>query len=994
MISPQAAQGAALLAFLLALSVASGWLLLSDLNRQAQVYTRRVSSALTLHRAKQALLSYAMNYPDLRANPEKGPGFLPCPDRNNDGRPESNCAAGTGTILGRLPFAILGLDDPRDSSGARLWYAVSPDFRNTRSNHAVINSETPGQFTLDGADDVVAVVMAPGVPVGAQVARPSNAPTDYLEGENASVADGRFSTLAGNDQVVAISRAELMQALELRVTNEVRALLARYRSAHGAYPWLAAFAHPHLDGRVLRGSHNGSDNAEALTDTRRDFLDWGVRAYDLLRNVTDGSLAVVKTVSKNRLELSAPSAGAENDFDRGDVYFIELRGPGRAVSGTATGGSSGLLLKDTGQDFREVGVAPGDVVENLTEGSRATVAGVGRTTLRLRRSAASAGNGFDSGATYRLLVNTGSAGPGSANLTLADPTADFISAGVGVGDLVENLSDGSTGRVSQVAGPGLLRVAALHFGRNNRFDEYDVYRLPRYNAADNTRQGLLPVHEPGKRFATGFGVTWEAPAGGGWIITGLHPTVHPGYAAAVTRALRAAAPAGVVNVANGYCVWLNVQVVDCVGSSASVPLLAGHASAGSSAGVLTDSAADFINAGVTPGALVEAPYNSVVTRVASATTLHLLRLPTAARLLASGARYHIRSATRLLTGNTDRADPARLHDPHQDFHAAGVRTGDLLANLTDGSFGLITAVSGASVSAELQGGQRNAYRPGDAYRIFHAYVNRRRYRFSLRYQGERVMRASNGLRQRDVCRGYGDDCAGVAVTTRLPFQAQGLAGAATVGAAGLMLAAAQADFLHAGILPGDTLFNLDDGSAGMVQAVARRALTVDAWHGGHANNPVPGNRYRIGRPLLIIEDLLDDSAVTRIGLTAPPGGAAGAVRTTGINYHLAETPGELPPWFIKNKWHRLVYVAYGAGFAPGGSGHCHAGVDCLVIRDHADDTQALVLAAGLALPQQQRTHGAGAAYYEAENANADADEVFAGGLPDDTFNDRLVVVAP
>ncbi len=988
----RAAQGAALLALLLALSVASGWLLLSDLSRQAQAYTRRLSSALTLQRAKQALLSYAMNYPELRANPDKGPGFLPCPDRNNDGRPQSNCAASTGTTLGRLPFAILGLDDPRDSSGARLWYAVSPDFRNTRSNHAVINSETPGQFTLDGADDVVAVVMAPGAPVGAQAARPSNAPTDYLEGSNASVADGRFSTLAGNDQVVAISRAELMQVLELRVTNEVRALLARYRSEHGAYPWLARFAHPHLHGRVLRGSHNGSDNAEALTDTRRDFLDWGVRAYDLLRNVTDGSLAVVKSVSKNRLELSAPSTGAENDFDRGDVYFIELRGPGRIVSGTANGGSSGPLLKDTGQDFREVGVVPGDVVENLTEGSRATVAGVDRAALRLRRPAAD--NGFAGGATYRLLVNSGNAGPGSTNLTLADPTADFISAAIGVGDLVENLSDGSTGRVSQVAGPGLLRVSALHFGRNNRFNEHDVYRLPRYNAADNTRQGLLPVHEPGKRFATGFGVTWQAPVSGGWVITGLHPATRPGYATAVTRALRTAAPAAAVNVEDGYCIWLNVRVVDCIGRSAAMPLLAGTATAGSSASVLTDSFADFINAGVTPGALVEVPYHSVVTRVASATTLHLLRLPTAARPLAPGARYQLRSATRLLTGKADRADPARLHDPHQDFSAAGVRTGDLLANLTDGSFGLITAVNGASVSADLQGGQRNAYRPGDAYQVFYAYVNRRRYRFSLRYQGEWVTRSSNGRRQREVCRGYGVDCAGVAVTAPLPFQAQGMAGAATAGAAGLMLAAAQADFLRAGILPGDTLFNLDDGSAGMVQTVTRHSLTIDAWQGGHANQLLPGNRYRIGRPLLLIEDLLDDNAVTRVGLTAPPGGAAGALHTTGINYHLVETPGELPPWFIKNKWHRLVYVAYGAGFAPGGSGDCHAGVDCLVIRDRADDAEALVLAAGMALPQQPRTHGTGAAYYEGENANADADDVFARALPDDTFNDRLVVVAP
>ena len=89
---PRSAQGAALLAFMLALIAGSSWLLLSDLNGHTQVYNRRAGSGLALNQAKQALLSYAMNYPDLRANPEKGPGFLPCPDRNNDGRPETNCA--------------------------------------------------------------------------------------------------------------------------------------------------------------------------------------------------------------------------------------------------------------------------------------------------------------------------------------------------------------------------------------------------------------------------------------------------------------------------------------------------------------------------------------------------------------------------------------------------------------------------------------------------------------------------------------------------------------------------------------------------------------------------------------------------------------------------------------------------------------------------------------------------------------------------------------
>ena len=986
--------GAALLAFMLALIVGSGWLLLSDLNRHAQAYARQVSSALTLNRARQALLSYAMNYPDLRANPEKGPGFLPCPDRNNDGRPESNCAASTGTTLGRLPFAILGLDDPRDDSGERLWYAVSPGFRNTRSNHAVINSETPGQFSVDGARDVVAVVMAPGAPVGAQVARPGNNAADYLEGENTGVADGRFSALGGNDQIVAISRAELMQTLERRVTNEVRAALTRYRAEHGSYPWLAPFAHPHVGGRALRGTHNGNNNADKLTDTRRDFLDWGVSAYDLVRNVTDGSVAVVKSVGRHTLELSVPSAGMENDFDRGDVYYIELRGTGGSISGTATAGSAGLTLKDAGQEFRELGVVPGDVVENLSDGFHTTVASVDGTELTLDKPGG-AGAGFDAGDSYRLRTDTGIAGPGSADLTLADPTTDFVGIGVAIGDLVENLSDGSTGRISAVTGP-TLSVSALHFGRTNRFHEHDVYRLPRYNAASSTRKGLLPVHEPGKRFATGFGVTWDAPAGNGWVVTGMAPDLHPGYAAAVAAALRSPAPANpsAVNVENGYCVWLNAQVVDCAGLSAPTPLVQGNATSGSSAGVLTDGARDFIAAGVKPGDLVAAPYNAIVTSVVSATTLHVRPLPTAVRTLAPGADYHIRIATRLLTGTADSAGADRLHDPQQDFNAAGVQMGDVLENVTDGSFGLVAAVSGSSLRAALQGGIRNAYHPGDEYRVFHAYVNRRRYRFSLRYQGNLVVRSINGMRRREVCRGYDTDCAGAPVAALLPFQSQGIAGTATAGAAGLTLKDDDADFLHAGIVPGDALFNLGDGSAGMVVTVAGQSLTLNELQGGHADALAPGNGYRLGRPLLIIEDLHDENVVSRVGLTAAPGGASGSIRTTGIDYYLAEDLGELPPWFIKNKWHRLVYVAYGAGLAPGGSGRCDAGVDCLEVQTRSDSTEALVISAGMALANQYRANGSATAYYEDENANPGADDVFSNARRSETFNDQVIVVAP
>ena len=845
----RSSKGAALLAFMLVLISASTWIFLSDLNRHPEVYVRRVNSGLALNQAQQALLFYAMNYPELRANPEKGPGFLPCPDRNNDGRPETNCASGTGTTLGRLPYTILGLDDPRDSSGERLWYALSPNFKNTQANQAVINSETPGQLTVDGTGDVVAIVMAPGSPVDQQYARPSNNPADYLEGDNAHVADGVFSAVAGNDQLAVITRAELMSVVEQRVINELRAALARYRTEHSAYPWLAPFADPHADNRVLRGTHTGNDNAAALTDSREDFIAREVSPYDIVRNVTDGSTAIVKTVNKKILGVTGPATGTENDFDKGDIYFIERRALAHTMSGSAAAGSRGFTLKDTGKDFGKLGVIPGDLVDNLGDGSSGAITAVTATALTAGNLTGGLQNDFDFGERYRLRSNTGVAGPGSLGRRLVDPHADFVAGGIARGDLLVNLSDGSTGRVVRIDGPTVLTVSGLGYGRRNSFSEDDIYRLPRYNGRKNTRKGLLPIHEPGKRFPSGFRVEWNIPVPESRVVTGATPGTSSGYAAAVTGLLQSSASTGPVSVpdANGHCTWLNAHVVDCTGTSAPAPVLEGTASPGTTAGVLVDNAGAFISAGIKPGDLVDEPYFAVVTHVIAPTALNVRRLSAASPGLAASDNYRIRTATRVLRGIAGAPGTDRLQDPSRDFRAAGVRIGAVVENVTDGSFGLVTGFGDTHIRAVLHGGKDNSFRTGDAYHVYYAYVNRRRYRFNLRYQGNMVVRSAGGMRQRVVCRGYGAGCSGAPGSAVLPYHGNGINGTAGPGSTGRSLEDAAVDFIRLDVVPGDTLFNTTDGSAGTVTAAGRNSLTVGMLHGGHDNDFDAGDAYLISR---------------------------------------------------------------------------------------------------------------------------------------------------
>jgi hypothetical protein len=144
-----------------------------------------------LAQAREALLAHAADRPiDARV----GPGYLPCPDLDDDGWAEATCGSLTGHLgqeerLGRLPWKTLGLPDLRDGYGERLWYAVSTRYKgllNCAASRACIDMTPPtalGTITVrdaaghrlhDGtladparteSGGAVAVVLAPGPPL-------------------------------------------------------------------------------------------------------------------------------------------------------------------------------------------------------------------------------------------------------------------------------------------------------------------------------------------------------------------------------------------------------------------------------------------------------------------------------------------------------------------------------------------------------------------------------------------------------------------------------------------------------------------------------------------------------------------------------------------------------------------------------------------------------------------------------------------------------------
>ncbi|MDZ7734838.1 MAG: hypothetical protein U5P41_00775 [Gammaproteobacteria bacterium] len=239
------------IAIMLILVAGSSYMLVKKFNANAQKAQADVNTMAALKTAKQALISYAVTYPD-NINPDEGPGYLLCPDITNDGVAGGSCSDGDNTTIGRFPFKTLEVPELRDGSGARLWYVVSENYKNNPKVMPALNSDTPGTLQVDNIDDIVAIVFAPGEPVGDQNNRGSATETieDYLEGDNANL-DQQFTRSGGedfNDRLVIITRDELMTVVEKRVLGDVARALDRYRDADwndsDAYPWLSPYTDP------------------------------------------------------------------------------------------------------------------------------------------------------------------------------------------------------------------------------------------------------------------------------------------------------------------------------------------------------------------------------------------------------------------------------------------------------------------------------------------------------------------------------------------------------------------------------------------------------------------------------------------------------------------------------------------------------------------------------------------------------------------------------
>jgi len=1031
--------GAVLLAFMLILVTGTSYLLLSKFNANIIRVGAEERTRQALNQAKQALIGYSVTYPD--HHPGDGPGYLLCPDRNNDGATDSGAcvlSSSSNTSIGRFPYKTLEAEDIKDSHGERLWYIVSNNFRNN-PKLIPLNSETSGtasdSLTVNGTGNIAAVIFAPGVAQNNQnrAATGTNSLdyTNYIDAIFSS--DKKTITTGASANYILLTKNELMQAVEKRVLGEVKIILAGYREdpdkddvngidpdcplldpdCDAAYPWLTPFADPKAEFKGVQGTHTGSDGSSNLTDSSMDFVDLGIQIGDIVRNITDGSIATVNNVTTNTLALGTLSSGMDNDFDSDDQYEIYSD-----LSGTASAGSSGLVLQDTSRDFEDMGIVPGDVIDILDPVTRAVLSsGMIESISGSQITAASLSVGqFNPGDIYQIRSNHGqTTGPNDSS-NLIDSDKNFNVMGIQPGDLAVNLTDRSIGRVSAVTNATTLVIEQMYLGMDNDFDMGDYYYFPRYNTDNATRHGLLSFHETGKHFNTGFSVDWDfsaatvtsSPAG----LTIEYDTSLKNYA----ETSGGNSETVTIDRDNGYCIWVVENIADCLGIFSDVHLVKGTVTFGTNTSVLNDSNADFTGDGVKEGDIVENYDDEISIGVSGTAT----------------------------AGTSSLA----LEDTTKNFNALGIIPYyHLIHNNITSDRGLITGITNANTLSVAGFDNRPpiSFASGNTYTIYAPQdVVVTNVPSSIQLNTSRLTAAAPDF---DYDAG---GTGGYQEFYRIKVASKKLSGTEGGGSSGSTLDGGATDFTSAGVEVGDIVKNIVDSSYGTITSVSGTTLTATLYS-GTTNQFNVGDTYEVyydyvntrqyefrvrfsNTPNVYTSGNLrkrdvcpgynaDCSAVTGT-VTLPvhttpavtirdydinnvevgnasvpiPASTSGSIRIAGLDYYLHETNGELPDWFIKNNWHRFVYVAYSADYAPGGAADCINSVNCLTLVGAGapnDDKQAIVIIAGDELDTQDRSSATLNSYFEGMNSivTPPDNDVFEKAKATSIFNDQIKVLA-
>jgi len=333
--------GAALIALAAIIVLGISWMLVSRLSSANRVAADQGHNARVLAEAKAALLGWVATNALVPA--ENNPGRLPCPqawadvgDTTNEGRAAANCSV---PAAGWLPWRTLGLPKLLDASGHQLWYVVSPGWHLPSAGATLIlNSNTPGQLTLDGAP-MVALIIAPGpalnlVPNANQLAAGCAArsqsqalslpattpnPLDFLECQNGTTADATFTASVVdngtnrvfNDQVVGVTTGDVLPGLEAAISKRIeRDIVPSLKAVYAGAEWGLSSTNPVFAFAAPWGSP-GTSNFQGTAGTFQGLLPF---SYSAGCNPLTDSRCTTSFVAWNQTPTLTKTGGA-SDLD-------------------------------------------------------------------------------------------------------------------------------------------------------------------------------------------------------------------------------------------------------------------------------------------------------------------------------------------------------------------------------------------------------------------------------------------------------------------------------------------------------------------------------------------------------------------------------------------------------------------------------------------------------------------------------------------------------
>ncbi len=290
--------GIALVALLVLLIMAGAYAFYRNANVGAGRIQQDQKLLMRLAQAKEALIAYAVT-------DNKRPGRLLCPDLLGDGISPLLSRDDCDAYSGWLPWKTLDIKDATDDHGTKLRYVVLRWFGGDRAKPP-LNSDTLNLNQLTDAiidpaslESTTLGTLYLDIPVGSgtNASDPNNlkndivaliiAPRGELDSRNAD-GDNYFYSYSyqpnnpdDNDVIIAVTRQELMAAVEKRIANEVKACLEGHATSADntthTYPWPAPLSNSIFKGvtkslfGMIPATQPGSNPDEVLKKSTSDL---------------------------------------------------------------------------------------------------------------------------------------------------------------------------------------------------------------------------------------------------------------------------------------------------------------------------------------------------------------------------------------------------------------------------------------------------------------------------------------------------------------------------------------------------------------------------------------------------------------------------------------------------------------------------------------------------------------------------------------------------